>query len=487
MSEIAQLMLPAVRWDRDHGFTKARAEIEKAVRAGVGGFIFFGGPASEVREIIAQIVARSDMPLLFGADLERGAGQQFPGATGLPPLAAIGSLDNEDDTRAAGRITAIEAQNIGINWVYGPDCDIDVEPDNPIIGTRSFGSDPATVARHAAAWIDECQAQAVMACAKHFPGHGRTVRDSHAELPAVDVSREVLDRTDLVPFRAAIDAGVASVMSAHVSFPALDPTGAPGTLSHAILTDLLRRELGFKGLVVTDALIMEGVLGDGGESGAVVRALNAGCDLLLYPADITAVEDAISRAVSDGTLDVRRISLSLERRHEWAQWTQKRGQKSSLESDKRWAAGVAERVVHPVGDAFPAISRAIDVVVVDDDIGGPYPPPSREPFLEQLNAGGYNAREGENSGSEETLIALYGDIRAWKGRPGYSEKSRDALKQAADRARERGHRVSIVQFSHPRLAGEIPVDAPILCAWGGEEPMQRAAARVLVRGEAINS
>ena len=487
MSEIAQLMLPAVRWDREQGFSSARPEIEKALRAGVGGFIFFGGPAAEVREIIAQITARSDIPLLFGADLERGAGQQFTGATGLPPLAAIGSLDSEEDTRAAARITAIEAQSIGINWVYGPDCDIDIEPDNPIIGTRSFGSDPETVARHAVAWIEACQNQKVMACAKHFPGHGRTVRDSHAELPSVDVSRDVLDRTDLVPFRAAIDAGVAAVMSAHVAFPALDPSGAPGTLSHAILTDLLRREFGFKGLVVTDALIMEGVLGDGGESGAVVRALSAGCDLLLYPADIAAVEDAIARAVSQGTLDVRMISTSLERRHEWAQWTQRRGQTSSLESDKRWAEGVAERVVHAVGTAFPAIGRKLNVVIVDDDIGGPYPPPSREPFLEQLRSSGYEAREGETPEAKETLIALYGDIRAWKGRPGYSEKSKSALKEAAERARARGHRVSIVQFSHPRLAGEIPVDAPVLSAWGGEEPMQRAAARVLARGEIVKS
>ena len=485
MSEIAQLMLPAVRWDSEHGFSKARPEVEKALRLGVGGFIFFGGPADQVRDLIAHIISRSDLPLLIGADLERGAGQQFQGMTGLPPLAAIGSLDDEEDTRAAARLTAIEAQKLGINWVYGPDCDLDIEPDNPIIGTRSFGSDPGMVARHAVAWIEACQKQAVLACAKHFPGHGRTVRDSHAELPTVDVSRETLDETDLFPFRAAIDAGVASVMSAHVSFPALDASGAPGTLSHAILTDLLRREYGFKGLIVTDALIMEGVLGQGGETGAVVRALGAGCDILLYPTDITAVEGAIGSAIADGTLNVRNVSASLERRHAWAEWARKGAQTSSLESDKRWAIGVAERVVHAVATAFPAIERVVDLVVVDDDIGGPYPPPSRQPFVEQLQSSGYDVREGENPAAKQTLIALYGDIRAWKGRPGYSEKSRSAVIQAVERAGQRGHRVSLVQFSHPRLAKEIPVDVPILCAWGGEEPMQRAAARVIARGEIV--
>jgi beta-glucosidase len=485
MSEIAQLMLPAVRWDSEHGFANARPEIEKALRIGVGGFIFFGGPADEVRELIAHVVSRSDIPLLIGADLERGAGQQFKGMTGLPPLAAIGSLDNEEDTRAAARLTAMEAQKLGVNWVYGPDCDLDIEPDNPIIGTRSFGSDPEMVARHAVAWIDACQSQAVLACAKHFPGHGRTVRDSHAELPTVDVNRETLDATDLLPFRAAVKAGVASVMSAHVSFPALDPSGAPGTLSHAILTDLLRKEYGFKGLVVTDALIMEGVLGQGGEASAVVRALSAGCDILLYPTDIEAVENAVGSAIASGTLDVRNVSASLERRHAWAEWARKGGPTSSLESDRRWADGVAERVVHAVSTAFPVIDGAVDLVVVDDDIGGPYPPPSRDPFIEQLKSAGFDVNAGENHSAQQTLIALYGDIRAWKGRPGYSEKSKSALKHAAERARERGHKVSLVQFSHPRLAKEIPIDVPVLCAWGGEEPMQRAAARVIARRESI--
>lgn len=485
MSEIAQLMLPAVRWDREHGFSNARPEIEKALAAGVGGFIFFGGPADEVQMLIAHVVAQSDIPLLIGADLERGAGQQFAGMTGLPPLAAIGSLDNEDDTRAAARITTIEARQLGINWIYGPDCDLDIEPDNPIIGTRSFGSDPATVARHAVAWIESCQSQGVLACAKHFPGHGRTVRDSHAELPRVDVSREVLDASDLIPFRAAIAAGVASVMTAHISFHALDPSGAPGTLSHPILTDLLRNELGFKGLIVTDALIMEGVLGQGGENAAVVKALNAGCDILLYPTDIEAVERAIASAIDAGELDLKKIALSFERRDFWADWVRKGGQASSLESDKRWASGAAERVVHPVSTGFPAIGRVVDVVVVDDDIGGPYPPPSREPFLQQLNDAGYDASEGENPAATETLIALYGDIRAWKGRPGYSDKSKAAMTHAVERANARGHKVSLVQFSHPRLASEIPVNVPILCAWGGEEPMQRAAARMLARGEIV--
>lgn len=489
MSEIAQLLLPAVRWDREHGFSKSREGIEQALALGVGGFIFFGGPSDEVRTLIGQIVARSSVPLLIGADLERGAGQQFSGATGLPPLAALGSLNSVEDVYRAARLTASEAQHLGINWVYGPVCDLDIEPDNPIVGTRSFGSDPSKTAEFAVAWIDACQSEGVLASAKHFPGHGRTTRDSHAELPSVDVTAQVLESTDLVPFKAAIEAGVASIMSAHVAFPALDPGGAPATLSRKILTGLLRQELGFKGLVVTDALIMEGVLGDGGESGAVVRALSAGCDLLLYPADMEAVERSIAEAISDGRIDVRQIATSLERRHAWADWAKKSVGNKSLERDREWSLGVAEHVVHAIAETVPPLERTFDLVVVDDDIGGPYPPPSREPFLEELRSSGFDVRAGDQRGSpesEQVLIALYGDIRAWKGRPGYSGKSRDAVAQAMSEARERGQSVLVVQFSHPRLAAEIPAGAPILCAWGGEQVMQRGAARVLARTESMN-
>ena len=235
MSEIAELFYPAIRWDATHGFEAQRAAIDEALKLGVGGFILFGGPSEHVASLTEDLHSKSRIPLLIGADLERGAGQQFAGQTALPPLAAIASLEDLQAIRRAAAVSAIEARSLGINWIYAPDCDIDVEPNNPIIGTRSFGSDPERVAEYAAAWIDACQAEGVLACAKHFPGHGRTTVDSHKETPRVDESAETLRQTDLVPFRRAIERGVASVMSAHVAFPALDPTGAPATLSRAIL------------------------------------------------------------------------------------------------------------------------------------------------------------------------------------------------------------------------------------------------------------
>jgi beta-glucosidase len=485
MSEIAELFYPAIRWDAQHGYEGEREAIEVALKLGVGGFILFGGPSEQVVVLTEHLHSKSSIPLLIGADLERGAGQQFAGQTALPPLAAIASLEDIQAVRRAASISAAEARELGINWIYAPDCDIDVEPNNPIIGTRSFGSDPERVGEYAAAWIDACQSEGVLACAKHFPGHGRTVVDSHKELPRVEESAETIRETDLVPFRSAIERGVASVMSAHVAFPAFDPSGAPATLSRKILTDLLRQELAFTGLVVTDALIMEAVLGKG-ESGAVVQALDAGCDCLLYPTNVVESVRAVQKAIDDKQLDADRIHQSIERRRRWARWAAlSRDTNRSSHDESGWSVQLAEQVVHMLRGKVPPLRQPWNLVIVDDDLGGPYPPPSRDPLISALRVGGIDlAVNGETPADGATVIALFGDIRAWKGRPGYSSGSKEAIRRALE-GKDPADRL-IIQFSHPRLAAELDVDAPILCAWGGEAVMQRAAARVLLRDLAAN-
>ena len=487
MSEIAELFCPAIRWDASRGYEGERNAIELALKLGVGGFILFGGPSEQVAVLTENLHSKSRIPLLIGADLERGAGQQFAGETALPPLAAIASLQDVQAVRRAAAVSAAEARELGINWIYAPDCDLDIEPNNPIIGTRSFGSDPDLVGEYAAAWIDACQAEGVLACAKHFPGHGRTTVDSHKELPRVEESAETMRATDLVPFRRAIERGVASIMTAHVAFPALDPSGAPATLSRAILTNLLRNELEFTGLVVTDALIMEGVLGNG-ETEAVVRALDAGCDCLLYTATIVESELAVQKALDDKRLDADRIHQSIERRRRWARWASLSRDTNRVGRDESgWAIQLAEQVVHMVRGKIPRLEQPWNLVVVDDDLGGPYPAPSRDPLISALRAGGVdvvsNGHPGVSTGA--TVIALFGDIRAWKGRPGYSSSAKETVQRTLEAAKS-GDRL-VVQFSHPRLANELDTDAPILCAWGGEAVMQRAAARVLLREVAANS
>ena len=481
MTEIAQLLLPALRWDPARGFDGERPLIDKALQMGVGGFILFGGDQTSVGALTKELRQRSRVPLLVGADLERGAGQQFAGATGLPPLGAIASLDDVDAIRRAARLTAREARTMGVNWDYAPVCDLDLEPDNPIVGTRSLGADPRRAATLAAEWIDACQAEGVLACAKHFPGHGRTVSDSHMRLPVVEASRQELLDADLLPFRAAIEAGVASIMTAHVSYPSLDASLAPATLSREILRWFLRQQLKFDGLIVTDALIMEGVLEWQEERDAAVSALDAGCDLLLYPSDLEAVARALDLALRDGRLDPERVHQSLRRRLKWAQWASPPNEyRRPSVTDAQWGALVADRVVQVVRGRARRVTSPVDVIVIDDDVGGPYAPSSREPFIAALASGGVEVRQVERpskDGRVSTVVALFGDIRSWKGRPGYSEAARSAVRRALAAAPD----ALLVQFSHPRLAAQIPEAPTVVSAWGGESVMQHAAARWLVR------
>jgi len=486
MNDLAQLLCPAIRWDPQRGYEGERPLINQALQLGVGGFILFGGTQEGVRALTRELQQRSRTPLLIGAGLERGAGQQFAGATGLPPLAAIASLpDAADAIRRAARLTAREARTLGVNWDYAPVCDLDVVPENPIVGTRSLGADPARVAELASEWIDACQSEGVLACAKHFPGHGRTVEDSHAALPVVRATSDTLYQEDLAPFRAAVDAGVGSMMTAHVAYPALDPSGAPATLSREILQWMLRQQMRFDGLIVTDALIMEGVLKGQTEGEAAVQALRAGCDLLLYPSDTKAVCAALENAVRTRALDAERVRQSTRRRLKWAQWVSPPNDyRRPSATDVGWGAQLAERVVHAVRGRPLPLRQRVDVLVVDDDLGGPYPAPSRAPFVDALGAGGLEVRRVESAAGESgtmLVVALFGDIRSWKGRPGYSAASRVAVHDACAAAGRSARDVVVAQFSHPRLAAQIPEAPTVVCAWGGDGVMQEAAARWLLK------
>jgi beta-glucosidase-like glycosyl hydrolase len=476
----AELVIPALRWnEQQRAYGCEGATLDEALDAGVGGFCFFGGVASDAKALIAELNARSRVPLLIASDLERGAGQQFDGLTGLPPLAALASLGDENVIRRAARLSAREARAIGVNWIFAPVLDLDIEPDNPIVGTRALGGDPATVARLGTAWIEGCQAERVMACGKHFPGHGRTTVDSHAALPVVNATKQELMAADFVPFRAAIDAGVAGMMSAHISFPALDDSGAPATLSRVILRGLLRDEMGYAGLTVSDAMIMSGLAEGRDESDTATRALAAGIDLLLYPQNLVATLSGIEAASDDGRLPPEALRVSIERRARWVKWTSHSpaAAPTTFDDDRAWAREVAERVVHLVRGVRPSVGgRAIDVLVIDDDIGGPYPPPSREPFIAALNSAGVQARRVAQPGSAPLIVALFGDIRSWKGRPGYSAATKESVKRVTS-----AHPgATVVQFSHPRLAADLDATS-VVCAWGGERPTQEAAAHWLAR------
>ncbi|MEU0002886.1 glycoside hydrolase family 3 protein [Streptomyces sp. NPDC006314] len=254
------------------------------------------------------------LPVLIATDQEHGAVCRVgKPATLFPGAMAIGAGGSRSDARTLGRISGAELRAMGINQDYSPDADVNVNPANPVIGVRSFGADPESVARLVAAEVKGYQASRVAATAKHFPGHGDTAVDSHYGFPVITHSRELWERLDAVPFRAAIAAGIDSIMTAHIQFPALDDSGDPATLSHPILTGILRGELGYDGVVITDSLGMEGVRTKYGDDRVPVLALKAGVDQLLNPPSIDVAWHAVLKAVQEGELTEARLDESILR------------------------------------------------------------------------------------------------------------------------------------------------------------------------------
>jgi beta-glucosidase len=285
---------------------------------GVGGVIFWGGNAGELTLRIQQLQAWATHPLLIAADIEEGVGQRFTGGTWFPPPMALNAIAQTDlpkaieYARAMGAITAQEALAVGINWILAPVVDVNNNPANPVINIRSFGETPEIVSQLATAYIHGAAAYPVLTCAKHFPGHGDTGVDSHWELPVIPHDRARLEAIELPPFRAAIKAGVDSVMSAHLMIPALDRE-MPATLSPRIMTEELRHNLGFEGLISTDALVMGAIADRYGADDAPVMAVAAGSDIILMPVDPEIAIRSVCHAVESGLISAERIKESVGR------------------------------------------------------------------------------------------------------------------------------------------------------------------------------
>lgn len=280
----------------------------------VGGVIVSLGTPIDAAAKLNVLQRRSRLPLLVAADLEWGMAMRLRGATAFPMPMAIGAAGAELDAYELGRVTALEARSVGIHLSFSPVADVNNNPANPIINTRSFGEDPAVVGRLVAAYVRGAREHGLFTTAKHFPGHGDTGTDSHIALPSTPACWGRLDTLELAPFRAAIAAGVTAVMTAHVAVPCVDSTpGLPATLSAPVMSGLLRDSLGFDGMVVTDALVMGAVVERFGAGESAVRAFEAGADVLLMPADIGAAVAAMTAAVASGRLTEARIDASVRR------------------------------------------------------------------------------------------------------------------------------------------------------------------------------
>ena len=306
---------------REPGFLKI---VEQVQRDGVGGLVMSLGSPIEVAAKVNYLQQRAKVPLLVGSDIEPGLGRLEGGffsaaytsagaATVLPSNMAIGATGRVEDAEAAGRVTGVEARAIGIHMAFAPVVDVNNNPSNPVINTRSFGEEPHAVAAMAAAFVRGLQSTGVAATAKHFPGHGDTDTDSHLGLPVIEVPRSRLDTVELLPFAAAIKSGIAGMMTAHIALPKAYGDSVPATLSPRIMSGLLRDSLAFRGVTFTDAMTMEGLAKGYGIDESSVRAIEAGNDILLMPPNVTKAIDAVVNAVQSGRIPAARIDASVRR------------------------------------------------------------------------------------------------------------------------------------------------------------------------------
>jgi len=280
----------------------------------VGCYHTFGGDPAAVALLINEMQRESKVPLLITADLEGGPGYVLFGATRLPLAMSIGATGDVNLAYEAAKITAQEARAIGVNVNFYPVADVQNNPQNPIINIRSFGEDPAKVSAFVRAYIRGAQDNGEIATAKHFPGHGDVATDSHMEMPVLNVSADRLEKVELPPFQAAVDAGVDAVMSAHIWLPQIEPEkGVPSTLSKNVITGVLRNELHFGGLVFSDAMTMRGVSANFTPEDATLRAVDAGVDLILHPPDIAASFNAMKSGVQSGRISEKRLDDSVRR------------------------------------------------------------------------------------------------------------------------------------------------------------------------------
>jgi beta-N-acetylhexosaminidase len=510
----AQLVMPWISgdyWAADDSLMLAT--LGQAADLGVGGFVVgLGGSAYDLAAKFNAFQRAARLPLFIAADLESGPSMRVRGSTQLPGNMALGATGREEDAEAVGRIIAEEARAIGINVVFAPVVDVNNNPANPIINVRSFGEDPAEVGRLGAAYIRGLRRGGVLATAKHFPGHGDTGTDSHVALPVIMADRSRLDSIELAPFRAAVRAHVDAVMSAHVAMPPIVGSDLPATLSPLVLDTILRGDLRFAGLVVTDALNMGAIVSRYGASRAAVMALRAGADILLMPTDpreaVNAVVAAVERGeVSEARLDSSvtrildakaRLGLFRRRTVDLERIARSVGSARHRENARR----IAERSLVLVKDSLGLVpfsaERSARVLVVawaeegDATAGVTLAAALRQAGVARVEVrrlypasgpASYDSVRTAAARASATVVAVAARPSAW--RPAAVNMA-DSLVQWVQRMSAAGSPVMTVAFGSPYLIGQVPNSPGYLVAWSDSDPSEQAVADALMGRVAIN-
>ncbi len=469
----------------------------------VGGIIISTGTPDGVVSKLNRLQARAPLPLLIAADFEAGITMRVRAGTPFPTQMGVAAGGDVADAYEMGRITAKEGRALGVHLAFAPVADVNSNPANPIINTRSFGGDARDVSRWVSATIEGIRAGGMLSTAKHFPGHGDTEVDSHLALPTITAPWSRFDTLELVPFRAAIAAHVDAVMSAHIALPALD-NGAqrPGTLSPAILTGILRDSLGFDGLITTDALSMGAIAREIGPEEAVLRAFEAGSDLLLMPADPAKAIDAMTAAIQSGRITTARLDQSVRRILEFKQrmglFTTRLVDPATARAAIRTPAALAaaraatQRSLVLLKDSTDLVARLrrqparVAVITVADgnsDFG-------RE-MIADLTAGGWSVEtmrlptapsaaqlaeaEAVIRRAPATILATAVRWEQAQGRIGLTPVTEAALGRLS-----RSHPTVLISFGSPYVIGQVPDATSYLIAWTNNEFTQQAVARALL-------
>jgi beta-N-acetylhexosaminidase len=512
---VGQLMMPWVLGDFAPEGSPSHDRIAEYVeRQGIGGVIMSVGTPIEVAAKLNDLQRHARIPLLVGADLETGAGFrmrgaiympgsiELGGATEFPSLMAVGAAGEERLAYEMGRITALEARAVGIHVPFAPVLDVNNNPDNPIINVRSFGADPLDVSRMGIAFIHGVQEHGAIATGKHFPGHGDTDTDSHIALPVIRHDRERMDSVELRPFKDAIEAGMGAIMTAHISVPALNGgIREASTLSPLVMTRILRDELGFDGIVFTDAMDMAAIARRHSAGEAAVRAIEAGADVILMPPNVQQAIDGIVEAIRTGRLDEARVNTSVMRVLE-------KKEEIGLDADRfvaldriydvvgipahtEVADEIAERSITLLknrGDLVPLNgTRTANVLSISfrgstNLIAGrhfnrvmreTYPRLATLDLDADADEATYANALRRARGQNLVVVSTYSNYAGAVG-------ARDELARFIEQLGRTGVPHVVVSFGNPYLISSFPETQAYMLAWNGSEASQRAAARALL-------
>lgn len=485
----------------------------------VGGFVLAGGTVTDIAMMTNALQRESKLPLLINADLEgglwfnhpyhwmRGRGPELPrfiggGGTPLPSPMAVGATGKPRYAYEFGRITALEARAVGIHWTNSPVADVNNNPDNPIINTRSFGEDPHAVATMVEAYVQGAQDAKIIATLKHFPGHGDTEEDTHMKLPVIPFDRARLDSVEFVPFKAGIRAGAKAVMTAHIALTKIDTVRRPATLSPVIITDLLRGKLGFNGIVVTDGMTMQGVTDFCGPDEAAIRAIEAGVDVVLVPADFAQAYDGVLRAVSSGRISTARLDQSVRRVLAAKAWIGlDRDRFVNVENISNVVASPTSEMVadsifneaitllrHQRGVLPIKEKERVHIISVTDEPDFQVGEGLSSVLREHTQSVGLSRLWNESSMEERSRVTLelrradviilgvYLSVGSWKGQLGFSPELQKFLTQLCKMKKP----VVTVAFGDPYILGKFPSTTAVLAAYAGLRKAEEAIGRALI-------